>query len=93
MYKKMDEIKGPYTCDRFNELNEGVCNKCPLREQIKSPIVLGKRIKETEGEVTIEAPVSGKSVTKEYDIPIFPNHTLEVQRGVSFCVAAMLTGI
>ena len=68
MYKKMDEIKGPYTCDRFNELNEGVCSECPLREQIKSPIVLGKRIKETDGEVTIEAPVSGKL----YDIPIFP---------------------
>lgn len=72
MRKKLDEIKGPYTCARFDELNEGVCRDCPLWGEIKSPIVLGKRIRETEGEVTLSAPMQGKKENKEFDIPVFP---------------------
>jgi hypothetical protein len=72
MRKKLDEIKGPYTCVRFDELNEGVCRDCPLWGEIKSPIVLGKRIRETEGEITISAPVQGKKENKDFDVPVFP---------------------
>lgn len=72
MRKKLDEIKGPYTCDRFDELSEGGCSGCPLRGTIKSPIVLGKRIRETEGEVTIAAPVRGKKTDQEFEIPVYP---------------------
>jgi hypothetical protein len=68
----LDEIKGPYTCVRFDELNEGVCRDCPLWGEIKSPIVLGKRIRETEGEITISAPVQGKKENKDFDVPVFP---------------------
>ena len=68
----MNEIKGPYTCTTFDELNEGVCRDCPLWGEIKSPIVLGKRIRETEGEVTLSAPMQGKKENKEFDIPVFP---------------------
>jgi len=72
MRKKLNEIKGPYTCTTFDELNEGVCRDCPLWGEIKSPIVLGKRIRETEGEVTLSAPMQGKKENKEFDIPVFP---------------------
>ena len=73
MRKKLDEIKGPYTCARFDELNEGTCRDCPLWGQIKSPIVLGKRIRQSEGEVTVSAPVSGKKKKSEdFDIPEYP---------------------
>lgn len=76
MRKKVDEIKGPYTCARFDELNEGVCTECPLWGEIKSPIVLGKRIKAAQGSATVSAPVAGKKQSKEFDIPEYPHHTL-----------------
>lgn len=72
MRKKLDEIKGPYTCARFDELREGVCQSCPLWGQIKSPIVLGKRVRESEGEVRVTAPVQGKAQPEEFDIPVYP---------------------
>ena len=72
MRKKLDEIKGPYTCARFDELNEGVCKDCPLWGEIKSPIVLGKRIREAEGEVTITAPAQGRKEAKEFEVPVYP---------------------
>lgn len=48
---KMRRIQGPYLCERFNEFNPGVCEKCPNYGRIKSPIVLGKEFAEVlEGE-------------------------------------------
>ena len=73
MRKKVDEIKGPYTCARFDELNEGVCTECPLWGEIKSPIVLGKRIKAAQGSATVSAPVAGKKQDREFDIPEYPS--------------------
>ena len=72
MRKKLDEIKGPYTCARFDELREGVCQDCPLWQEIKSPIVLGKRIRESEGIVSVSAPVQGKKDDQAFDIPEYP---------------------
>jgi hypothetical protein len=72
MRKKLDEIKGPYTCARFDELREGVCKDCPLWGEIKSPIVLGKRIRESAGDVSVSAPVQGKKYNKDFEIPEFP---------------------
>lgn len=74
MRKKLDEIKGPYTCARFDELNEGICQDCPLWGEIKSPIVLGKRIRQSEGEVMVSAPITKGGVKKseEFEIPEYP---------------------
>ena len=74
MRKKLDEIKGPYTCARFDELNEGTCRDCPLWGEIKSPIVLGKRIRESEGQVTVSASINKAGVKKseEFEIPEYP---------------------
>ena len=75
MRKKMGEIKGPYTCARFDELNEGTCRDCPLWGEIKSPIVLGKRIRQSEGEVTVTAPIlkAGVKKSEDFAIPEFPS--------------------
>jgi hypothetical protein len=75
MRKKLDEIKGPYTCARFDELNEGTCRNCPLWGEIKSPIVLGKRIRQSEGDVVVSAPITKGGVKKseEFEIPEYPN--------------------
>jgi len=74
MRKKLDEIKGPYTCARFDELNEGTCRDCPLWGEIKSPIVLGKRIRQSEGEVVVSASITKAGVKKseEFEIPEYP---------------------
>lgn len=72
MRKKLDDIKGPYTCTRFDELNEGTCRDCPLWGKIKSPIVLGKRIRQSEGQVTVSVPISGKVQLEEFEIPEYP---------------------
>ena len=74
MRKKLDEIKGPYTCARFDELNEGVCKDCSLQGEIKSPIVLGRRVRESEGEVTVLASVvkGGVKKSEKFGIPEYP---------------------
>ena len=74
MRKKTDEIKGPYTCASFNDLNEGTCQNCTLSGEIKSPIVLGKRIRESEGEVVVSAPIlkAGIRQSEEFEIPEYP---------------------
>ena len=48
--KKAGMIKGPYTCAKFDEYNEGVCPNCPHWGKIKSPIVLGREVLEATAE-------------------------------------------
>ena len=72
-YKKVEQIKGPYTCVKFDEFNPNVCPDCPFWGKIKSPIVLGQKIKEaTEEDNVVEAPDDTyESVV--YNIPTYPN--------------------
>lgn len=37
-----------YSCNKFNELNPGGCEGCPVRGQIMSPIRLGRQLKEVK---------------------------------------------
>ena len=39
-----------YGCNKFNELNPGGCEGCPVRGQIASPIKLGRRLKEVQAD-------------------------------------------
>ena len=73
--KKLDQIKGPYTCDTFDKLNPGVCDKCPNKGKVKSPIVLGREVQEAEGEVVVveDIAVAAASAGKQtYVIPKYP---------------------
>jgi hypothetical protein len=87
--KKLELIKGPYTCARFDEFNPDVCMDCPNWGKIKSPIVLGKRVAESavnaeglyevpievEVEVEVEAPALALPTTpiNKYTIPKYPH--------------------
>ena len=73
--RKMELIKGPYLCSTFDEYNPDVCVDCPNWGKIKSPIILGHRIKEaTEEDNVVEAPAFDLPDTplNKYIIPMYP---------------------
>ena len=73
--RKIEHIKGPYLCSTFDEYNPEVCTKCKFWGKIKSPISLGKRIKEaTEEDNVVEAPAIdlANNPTNKYVIPAYP---------------------
>jgi len=75
MYDKMDRIKGPYLCGRFEEYNPGGCEGCPHLNKIKSPIVLGMQFKEATPEdnvVEVADPSEPEAAPKTYEIPTYP---------------------
>jgi hypothetical protein len=71
---KAAQIKGPYTCDKFNEFNPDVCENCKHRGKIKSPIVLGREVLEaTEEDNIVEDVPENIEVPKQtYVIPKYP---------------------
>jgi hypothetical protein len=73
--KKIDLIKGPYNCNTFDEFKAGICTECPNWGEIKSPILLGRRVREaTEEDNIIEAPAASLPDTpiNKYVIPTYP---------------------
>lgn len=73
---KLEQIKGPYTCETFEKLNPGsLCSECPNKNKIKSPIVLGREVQEAgEEDNVVEGtpqlvPAAGKQT---YVIPKYP---------------------
>jgi hypothetical protein len=72
---KAAQIKGPYTCDKFDEFNPNVCKDCKHRGKFKSPIVLGRVVQEaTEADNIVEdVPELHVDVPKQtYVIPKYP---------------------
>jgi hypothetical protein len=74
---KLSGIVGPYTCDTFDGIRPGICDGCPFRSKIKSPIQLGAVIaeaetEEVEDEITGEPVVVYKGGDKGGDIPVYP---------------------
>lgn len=76
--RKLRQIKGPYTCEKFNEYNPGLCSGCPHFGKIKSPIVLGQQVVEATAEDNVvelppaeegEPPVT--MVIPDYPKPYF----------------------
>lgn len=45
---KVSLIKGPYLCNRFDEYNPDVCTNCKHWGKIKSPITLGRVVKQAQ---------------------------------------------
>lgn len=74
--KKVDLIKGPYTCVKFDEYNPGVCPNCPNWTKVKSPITLGREVAEaTEADNVVEVPTTTPDATLTtltVTIPTFP---------------------
>jgi len=69
--EKMDRIKGPYLCTRFEEYNPGGCEGCPHFGKIKSPITLGQHVVEAE-EKDNQLVVRTKAGEKIHVVPKYP---------------------
>ena len=71
---KVALIKGPYTCQKFDEYRPGVCQKCPHWGTIKSPISLGKKVRESEENVTVVQPLIDVPTAppQQFVIPKYP---------------------
>ena len=62
-----------YTCARFEEILPETCLQCPNRGKYRSPLHIGKRVKEaTEEENTVEAPA--------LDLPNAPINTFVIPK-------------
>ena len=76
---KLDRIKGPYLCARFDEHSPNICTECSHWGKIKSPISLGSKIREaTEEDNIIEDPTSEADFLSEepvttYKLPSYPD--------------------
>tara|TARA_R110000822_G_scaffold14327_10_gene50598 strand:- start:4984 stop:7827 length:2844 start_codon:yes stop_codon:yes gene_type:complete len=46
--RKVNNIRGPYTCVKFDEFRPDTCINCPNWGHIKSPITLGNTLREAE---------------------------------------------
>jgi hypothetical protein len=70
--EKVQKIKGPYTCVKFEELIPGGCNDCPHKGKITSPIVLGAEVAvATEKDNTVEY-ITEAAKPVVYKIPEYP---------------------
>lgn len=74
--RKVEGIKGPYLCTRFDEYNPGVCAGCSHWGKIKSPITLGQQVREaTEADNVVTPPPAEAAFAPSnisYIIPKFP---------------------
>lgn len=73
---KVDPIKGPYLCARFDEYRAGVCPECKHWGVIKSPITLGREVEEADesDNIVIEKPLGVTAATPiRYTIPKYPH--------------------
>lgn len=79
---KANEIRGPYTCDKFDSIRSGVCGECPNRGKIKSPIVLGREFLIAEEEDNlVEIAQSPEDQPVLYQIPPYPSPYLRGKKG------------
>jgi hypothetical protein len=86
--EKTNEIKGPYTCDKFEGLRAGGCAECPHKGKIKSPIVLGRSFLEASEEdnvVEIAQPLEDTPIVIQ--IPSYPSPYFRGKNGGVYCNA------
>tara|TARA_R110000822_G_scaffold579_5_gene2579 strand:+ start:3557 stop:6400 length:2844 start_codon:yes stop_codon:yes gene_type:complete len=72
---KTQHIKGPHSCEQFEQNNPGGCEGCPFRGKITSPISLSKEVPEAEDNKVVAtsfSDIEGEEETLEYLIPDYP---------------------
>ena len=85
--EKVDQIKGPYLCARFDEYRAGVCRECKHWGAIKSPISLGREVQEADesDNIVIEKPLGVTGATPiRYTIPKYPHPFFRGKNGGVF---------
>lgn len=58
MYEKLHQIKGPYSCGKFDSANPNVCKGCAHFGRVTNPLALGRKTMFSEGEKTLEETAS-----------------------------------
>lgn len=74
--EKADRIRGPYTCETFDEYSPDICGSCKHQGKFKSPIALGREVREASEEDSIVEDVPQLSVElpkQTYVIPQYPH--------------------
>ena len=61
MHQKLAEIRGPYSCAAMDDMNPGVCRKCPHWGKITNPLLWGREMSVVTDETTIEVKDSAAS--------------------------------
>ena len=79
--RKANTIKGPYTCETFNDFRGGVCTTCPHWGTIKSPIVLGHEIAKAEENAVIEQTDATNGTVAEFVVPKMPSKYFRGKNG------------
>jgi len=70
--RKAATIRGPYTCETFNEFRANVCTECKHWKKIKSPIVLGHEIARADENAPVQ--LAGQNgITAEFVVPSMPS--------------------
>jgi len=68
---KAEKTKGPYTCATFETISPGICQNCPHKDKITSPIQLGIVIEKAEAGTEVAAfNEIGQEVS--YKVPQLP---------------------
>ena len=78
--RKAATIKGPYTCETFDNFAPGVCDHCPHNGKIKSPIVLGHEIAKSEPGEAIEQ-ANFEVAEPAFVVPTLPNSYFRGKNG------------
>jgi hypothetical protein len=70
--EKVQRIKGPYTCAKFEGIDPSGCTGCIHKGKITSPIVLGAEVAEATEEDNEVQFVTASAQTVTYKIPEYP---------------------
>jgi len=65
MYKKLDEIKGPYPCVKMDSENPGICPSCQYWGQITNALALGREVRVDNRTKTYELPLQNTQLTAD----------------------------
>lgn len=88
--KKAAQIKGPYTCETFDDFAPNICQTCKHWGKIKSPIVLGHEIAKSEpGEVIEGEPAAAEFMVADspdanFVVPKLPKNYFRGKNGGIF---------
>jgi len=79
--KKANQAFGkPFSCEKFDELNPGGCEGCPLKGRITNPLAIGKRLVEAPTKEMSEEDTVRLSENPQ-EIPTFPPFLKPYTRG------------
>lgn len=71
MHQKLNDIKGPYSCVKFDAENPGICQKCPHWGKITNALVLGRAIATDNTEKVIELKPAVTDVVEYEEEDVF----------------------